>query len=128
MYLVRVILFAVIAGIAAALISSFLNGGELSRGIPTGVGAAIGTGIAFAWMFARITAEVPGLTLAEAEAQIAGKNLLKGFRRSDAGGNVVYTAGRGLMANEVSLQPSASGVRLDGMRSVVNQVRKRLTK
>lgn len=127
MYVVRIIVLAVAAGAIAGVISGLING-DIGRGIPTAVGTAVGSGIAFAWLFSRATANVAGLTLADAEAKIASANLLKGFRRSGEAGKAVYTAGSGLLASDVTLEAQGAGVRLDGMRSVVGRLAKGLSK
>jgi hypothetical protein len=123
----RIMVLALIAAAIAGVLSGFISG-DVSRGIPTAVGTAIGTGIAFAWLFSRTTKDVPGLTLGDAEAKIADRNLMKGFRRSHDGGKAVYTTGSGILASHVALEPQGSGVRLGGMRSVVGRLAKGLMK
>lgn len=127
MYVVRIIVLAVAAGAIAGLISGLING-DVTRGIPTAVGTMVGSGIAFAWLFSRSSVDVAGLSLGDAEAKIASRNLLKGFRRSEDPGKAVYTSGSGLLASHVTLEAGGSGIRLDGMRSVVGKLAKGLAK
>jgi hypothetical protein len=125
MYILRIVVLALAAGALAGVISGAING-DIGRGVPTAVGTTIGAGIAFAWLFSRVTVELPGVPLGDAEARIAAGNLLRGFRRTQEAGRTVYTAGTSILASHVALEPHGSGIRLDGMRSVVGRLQKKL--
>ncbi|MFT3811282.1 MAG: hypothetical protein QM698_15325 [Micropepsaceae bacterium] len=89
-------------------------------------GGVIGA-LVFGFMMRRVSVDVAGATTGSVEAAIRGAWALRSFKRSEdrGDGSVRYHRGVGILGDEFTVAPTATGVTLTGPASILSVVKRK---